>query len=280
MRNLLYPVILFTLILSLQKSGYAQELGYQPGYSSFKSIPLTVGSDVLHILSAPTRLSSEGGLKLLALTGVTTVFMTLLDKNIDDDFIERDDFYVKSGIELAKVGDLYNKMSSPLVLASLSVPMLTGGLIFDDKKLLETTRLMVESFFISGAITQIGKRIFGRYRPYTGEGPSEFEPLKFNITRERRSFPSGHSTSAFSMMTVLAKQYNHWWIKVPAYTFAVSVAVQRVDSHNHWGADVIVGGAIGYSVGSALVNRYKQQSNSVSMNPYILGNRIGVIFNF
>ena len=279
MRNLLYPVILFTLILSLQKSGYAQELGYQPGYSSFKSIPLTVGSDVLHILSAPTRLSSEGGLKLLALTGVTTVFMTLLDKNIDDDFIERDDFYVKPGIGLAKIGNEYDKISSPLILAGLSIPMLTGGLIFKDEKLLETTRLMVESYLISGVITHLGKRVFGRARPYTGKGPEEFELFNFNSTRDNRSFPSGHATSAFSMITVLAKQYSHWWIKIPAYTVAVSVALQRIDSHNHWGADVVAGGAIGYWVGSTLVNRNKGQSNSVSMNPYILGNRVGVVFS-
>jgi len=78
----------------------------------------------------------------------------------------------------------------------------------------------------------------------------------------------------------LAKQYDSWWIKVPAYTAAISVAVQRIDSHNHWGADVIVGAIIGYSVGSALVNRYKQQSNSLTINPYIFGNRVGIMFSF
>ena len=215
-RNRFHAAILCIIILFWQNSGHAQGLQASQDQRSPKSFASKVGSDILHILSAPTRLSPDGGLKLLALTGVTTGFMTLLDKNIDDDFIERDDFYVKPGIELAKVGDVYDKISSPLVLAGLSVPMIAGGLIFDDKKLLETTRLMVESFFISGAITQIGKRVFGRYRPNTGEGPSEFEPFKFTVTRERRSFPSGHSSSAFSMMTVLAKQYNHWWIKIPA----------------------------------------------------------------
>ena len=206
--------------------------------------------------------------------------MTILDQNIDDDFIERDDLYVKPGIGLAKIGDVYDRISSKYVLAGLSASMLTGGLIFKDKKLLETTRLLVESYLISGAIAQLGKRVFGRARPYTGEGPSKFEPFKFRGARDRRSFPSGHATSAFSMMTVLAKQYDQWWIKIPAYTVAISVAMQRMDSRNHWGADVIVGGAIGYSVGSALVNRYKQQSNRVSMNPYIFGNRVGIMFIF
>ncbi len=278
-RNLL-PIILFTLILSLQKSGYAQELEYQQGRSPSKSLASKTGSDVLYIFAAPSRLSSRSGLKLLALTGVTTGFMTILDQNIDDDFSERDDFYVKPGIGLAKIGNVYDRISSKYVLAGLSASMLTGGLIFKDKKLLETTRLMAESYLISGVITQLGKRVFGRARPYTGEGPSKFEPFKFRGAKDRRSFPSGHATSAFSMMTVLAKQYNQWWIKIPAYTMAISVAMQRMDSRNHWGADVIVGGAIGYSVGSALVNKYKQQSNSLSINPYIFGNRVGIMVSF
>ena len=158
--------------------------------------------------------------------------------------------------------------------------MLAGGLIFKDKKLLQTTRLMIESFFITGKITQIGKGVFGRARPYTGEGPLEFTWLKFNVRQERRSLPSGHVSSAFSIMTVLAKQYDVWWIKIPAYTVAVAVAFQRLESHNHWGADVIVGGAIGYSVSSTLVNRYRQPSKSSSAHPYIFGNRVGLIVSF
>ncbi|MCH8874217.1 phosphatase PAP2 family protein [candidate division KSB1 bacterium] len=279
-RNRLVAVILFVIVTSWQTTGHAQGLQASQNQRSFKSLASKASSDVLYIFAAPSRLSSRSGLKLLALTGVTTGFMTILDQSIDDDFIERDDLYVKPGIGLAKIGDVYDRISSKYVLAGLSASMLTGGLIFKDKKLLETTRLMVESYLISGAIAQLGKRVFGRARPYTGEGPSKFEPFKFRGARDRRSFPSGHATSAFSMMTVLAKQYDQWWIKIPAYTVAISVAMQRMDSRNHWGADVIVGGAIGYSVGNALVNKYKQQSNSLTMNPYIFGNRVGIMFSF
>ncbi|MCZ6818586.1 MAG: phosphatase PAP2 family protein [Calditrichaeota bacterium] len=273
-------VIFWFAMLSLQSSGHAQELQNPPEQSPSNSFASTVGGDVLHVFSSPFRLRQEDGLKLLAITAVTTVFVTLLDDRIDENFIERDDFYVKPAIGLAKVGTGYNKLSSKYVLAGLSIPMLAGGLIFKDKKLLETTRLMVEAFLISGVITQLGKRVFGRARPFTGEGSLEFEPFKFRSTRDTRSFPSGHSTSAFSMMTVLSKQYDRWWIKIPTYTLAVSVALQRIDSRNHWGADVVVGGLIGYWVGSTLVNKHKPQSKSTSINPYIFGNRVGVMVNF
>jgi membrane-associated phospholipid phosphatase len=92
--------------------------------------------------------------------------------------------------------------------------------------------------------------------------------------------PSGHVSSAFSLVTVLAKQYDSWWIEIPAYTVGVAVAFQRMESRSHWGADVMVGGALGYWVGSTLVNRYKQPSKGSSVNPYMMGNRVGLIVEF
>ena len=280
MKNRFNAIVLGLIILSLQNVCYGQGLQYPLERNALKTFASTVGGDVLHVFSSPFQMMPREGLKLLAFTAVTTGFITLLDNNIDKNFIERDDYYVKPAIGLAKIGDGYDRISSKYVLAGLSAPMLAGGLIFKDKKLLETTRLVVESFLISGAITILGKRVFGRARPYTGEGSLEFEPFKFRGTRDNRSFPSGHATSAFSMMTVLAKQYDEWWIKIPAYTVAVSVALQRIDSHNHWGADVLVGGAIGYWVGSTLVNRHKNLSKSSSLSLYIFGSQIGIMFIF
>jgi membrane-associated phospholipid phosphatase len=277
-----FPVVILCIIimLVLQNAGHAQGLQYPPQPNPHKSFISTVGGDILHVFSSPLRFRQVDGLKFLALTAITTVLVTSLDNRIDEDFNERDDLLVKPAIGLAKIGDAYDEVSAPFVLAGLTIPILAGGLIFDDQKLLETTRLMAESYFIAGAITYIGKWAFGRYRPYTGQGPTKFEPFKFHTKKDSRSFPSGHATSAFSMMTVLAKQYDQWWIEIPAYIVAVSVALQRIDSRNHWGADVVVGGAIGYWVGSTLVNRYKQQFKKASINPYIFGNRVAFVVSF
>lgn len=220
-------------------------------------------------------------MQLFAFTAFTTASVVWLDRDLDDDFIEREDFLVKPAIGLAKIGDGYDKLlANKLMLAGLPVGMLAGGLIFNDKKLILTSRLMVESFFITGKITMIGKGMFGRARPYTGEGPLEFAWLKFNSRQERRSLPSGHVSSAFSIVTVLAKQYDSWWMEIPAYTVGVAVAFQRMESRSHWGADVIVGAALGYYVGNTLVSRYKQPSKNSSINPYMMGNRVGLIVAF
>ncbi len=292
MKNRFEAIILCLVALSLQNAGHAQALQYPPKQNSLKagashvgedilSFAATVGGDVLHVFSSPLRLKQKGSLKLLALTAITTISVTCLDRDIDDDFSEREDFFVKPAIGLAKIGDGYDKfISNKYMLAGLPVTMLAGGLIFKDKKLIQTSRLMVESFIITGKITMIGKGFFGRARPYTGEGPLNFSWLKFNTKQERRSLPSGHVSSAFSIITVLAKQYDSWWMEIPAYTVGVAVAFQRMETRSHWGADVVVGGALGYWVGSTLVSRYKQPTKSSSVNPYMMGNRVGLIVEF
>ena len=275
-----YVIIPYIMIFLLPNAGLAQGLQHPPKQNPFKSFAFTVGGDVLHVMSSPLRFRQNDGLKLLTFIATTTLFMTLLDSRINEDFIARDDFYVKPGIGLAKIGHGFDRVSPQYALAGLTVPMLAGALILKDRKLLETTRLMLESFVIAGGITYVGKRVFGRARPYTGEGPHDFEPFKFTVKGERRSFPSGHATSAFAMMTVVAKQYEQWWIRIPAYTAALSVSFQRIESRNHWGADVLVGSTIGYWVGNMLVSRYQQPSRKTAINPYILKNRIAFMVSF
>lgn len=269
-----YAIILCTIFFSLPNPGRAQGLQYPPKQSPFKSFASTVKGDISHVFSSLVPVKRGGGLKLLGLTAVTAVFVAALDNTIDDNFIERNDFHVIPAVELAKVGEGYN-----YILAGLPVSMLAGGLLFKDRKLLATTRLMVESYIIASAIAQAAKRVFGRERPFESEGPSEFEWFQFSSSA-RHSFPSGHAAGAFAIMTVVAKQYSLWWITIPAYTVALSVAFQRIDSRNHWGSDVFAGGAIGYWVGNTLVNRYKPPTNGPAVSPYILVNRVGAVVSF
>lgn len=123
--------------------------------------------------------------------------------------------------------------------------------------------------------TSWSKGIFGRARPYTDHGPRDFNFFKFSPSENFKSLPSGHVSSAFALMTVIAKQYDHWYGEIPAYTFAVSVAFQRMNSRNHWTSDTIVGGALGYWVGSTLAQKQRRPAKGVSLNFYPMGNRLG-----
>jgi len=58
-----------------------------------------------------------------------------------------------------------------------------------------------------------------------------------------RSFPSGHTATAFSGASFLHKRYG-WQLGLPAYAAATFVGWSRIDSDDHDSADVLAGAAI------------------------------------
>lgn len=76
--------------------------------------------------------------------------------------------------------------------------------------------------------------------------------LKYSINRTRpdgghRSFPSGHTATAFMTATMLHKEYgwrSPWW-SIGGYTLAAFTGVSRMMNDRHWMSDVAAGAAIG-----------------------------------
>ncbi len=64
---------------------------------------------------------------------------------------------------------------------------------------------------------------------------------------DRHSFPSGHTTMAFTGATILYKELHHThpWIVVAGYAVATGVAIDRVARNRHHWQDVAAGAAIG-----------------------------------
>lgn len=63
-----------------------------------------------------------------------------------------------------------------------------------------------------------------------------------------RSFPSGHTATAFAAAEWLRMEYWHRspWIGIGGYAVATSVGVLRVYNNRHWVSDVVAGAAIGF----------------------------------
>ncbi len=77
--------------------------------------------------------------------------------------------------------------------------------------------------------------------------------MKYAVSRTRpngdpRSFPSGHSTTAFATATVLQTHYG-WKLGVPAYAIASYTAMSRVFANQHWASDVTFGAFVGIACG-------------------------------
>lgn len=99
-------------------------------------------------------------------------------------------------------------------------------------------------------------------------------PLKSMVKRERpnnryiyNSFPSGHTTLAFSNATLLYYEYidYHPVFAYSGYVFATATGTLRVLNDRHWVADVLVGAGIGMLI-THLVYTFEPLKN---WNPFL-----------
>ena len=241
----------------------------------------TIGGDFLYVFSSPLRLTTSGGLRLVTFTAATAGLVSFVDDPFDEEYArENDHSFLYPFKRLAEVGKIYDDISPVYFTVGVSGAAVVGGLALKKEKLVTTGRLVLESAVMTQILTGTAKGVFGRSRPRTDRGAKQFDFFKFSKNEDFKSMPSGHVSSIFSTVTVLTKQYDEWWVKIPAYTFAVAVAFQRMNSRNHWFSDTVVGGTLGYGVGSTLMNRYSRQSSHSSFTPYLQKNRLGVIMKF
>jgi membrane-associated phospholipid phosphatase len=93
--------------------------------------------------------------------------------------------------------------------------------------------------------------ITGRARPFYSPNDSMnfnvFKGFKYSLS----SLPSGHSTVAFAFAAAADKSMPKSQIKtVLLYSMACITAISRVYHDKHWLSDVIMGGTLGYLIGS------------------------------
>jgi membrane-associated phospholipid phosphatase len=78
--------------------------------------------------------------------------------------------------------------------------------------------------------------------------------LKYSVQRTRPdasnslSFPSGHTSTAFSLAAVANHHYG-WKIGVPAYVLASGIGLSRIEKDRHYLSDVLAGATLGIIVG-------------------------------
>jgi undecaprenyl-diphosphatase len=93
----------------------------------------------------------------------------------------------------------------------------------------------------AGLIGNLTKYILGRARPKLFDTLGPFDFQLFSFDPDHASFPSGHATNIFALVTVLAMLWPRG--RVLLYTVAVWIAASRVLIGQHYFTDA-VGGAI------------------------------------
>jgi membrane-associated phospholipid phosphatase len=139
------------------------------------------------------------------------------------------------------------------ISAAVPVSLLVIGLIEKDAQFKNKSYEVFGSIVIELVVSESMKAIFNRMRP--GEKyPLTIYPYK-NVYG--KSFPSGHTSLAFSAAASLSIQCRRWYITVPAYLWAGSVGYSRMYLGVHYPSDVLAGAVVG--IGSAYLAHWLNQ---------------------
>ena len=137
-------------------------------------------------------------------------------------------------------------MASPAVLtATQRKEWLTCGIMY------------AETLLIANGIKEIAKLCVNRTRPYMYYDSDTFPEDDVDEGDWVNSFPSGHSTMAFTSATFASYTFckyfpeSNWRYLIVAgsYAMATGVAALRLSSGNHFFSDVLTGAFLGCSIG-------------------------------
>src|SRR6266849_4525856 len=119
----------------------------------------------------------------------------------------------------------------------------------------ETGLLGGEALIDGGIVSGVIKHVTQRRRPRAPEPGDFFEG--------GLSFPSGHTTAAWSLATVVANEYrDKRLVQISAYGLATAASMARFTGRNHFLSDVLVGSAIGYGIGRYVYRTHHDPSLS------------------
>ncbi len=139
------------------------------------------------------------------------------------------------------------------------------GLIAHDSV---TKKISIELFqagLYSEIVVGILKVTVGRARPYLNEGHHSFQPFTI-FNPDYNSFPSGHSTSAVALSTVLSRHMPTTFLKILIYVPAALTLASRIYQDKHWVSDELLGAAIGYFVADWVVDLHETKRNRININ--------------
>ena len=222
--------------------------------------------DTVHVFTAPVRWD-EGDWLVAAGAGGFALGTTVLDRSI------RDSVQARRSAGLDRFCRSFEHLG-----ADYSFVVLAGfegyHFLADDRR---SQAVFVDglaaSLIASGFIAPILKYTVGRERPSDATNPYRFHPFT-----NHNSFPSGHTTQAFAVATVIASHYPAWWVQTLAYGSAGLVGYCRVEQNAHWTSDVVAGALIGWSVARSVVKHNdKLRPPKFTLAPYSDGRSSGLL---
>jgi len=268
-------LLIFLLVIAITDASFAQSFKAEPPFDNFyrtiqtkhdwnKEVEFELNrdylkgyiSDVKYILTSQSRWGRSDWIKAILIVG-TTVGLYTYDQDIQN-WVQKN---------RSNTSDKIAKFAKPFgdgkyTLPPLSVFYLLGH-FFKYEKVRKVALLSLESFVVSAIFTETIKYTGHRHRPSTGDPHNTWDGPGFSTSH--LSFPSGHSSSAFAMATVIASEYDDKVFIPPlVYGIAALTALSRVNDNAHWASDVFFGSAVGYFTAKAIVGLHSKEKKERS----------------
>jgi membrane-associated phospholipid phosphatase len=217
--------------------------------------PGLIKKDVQHIATAPLRWGrgewTKFGIGVVAIGGAL-----LLDNEL------RQSVDGNSNSSTQRLADAVQPFGEEYSWGTLAGFYLAGKAFHDDKAMSVAQDGLASSLIAAGVITPFLKVAISRQRPQETEA-------RFVRGANGRSFPSGHTTQAFVIASVVASHYPSPWVQVGAYGLAGLVGWSRMEHGAHYASDVLAGALIGTVVGRTVVGLHEKERIRISAAPSV-----------
>ena len=182
------------------------------------------------------------------------------------------------------------ELSDVLLYSGMALPLFFFTNHHTGKDFAPLGLMALEVFTITGGLTMNSKFIFNRTRPFVYS--DEFSLDAKTAPNARLSFFSGHTAQTAAFSVFMAKVIHDYHPNMKkgveigiwafAFTIPATMAYLRVDAGKHFPTDVIVGYAVGASVGWLVpqLHKKKDKDSKLSVSPFQYGNATGLTFNW
>jgi|FLOH01.1.fsa_nt_gi membrane-associated phospholipid phosphatase len=209
-------------------------------------------TDTGYAVTSPWRWDKSDWTTAAIVAGVTGTFFVLDDEINEEVQTSR-----------SSTTDDIASVFEPFGNSSFTVPALIGFYIYgrfgENEKVERTALLATESFLVTSLFVGVLKVGMGRVRPaVVGSSANDFRgPIEEG---SGHSFPSGHTSTAFAIATVVANEYDGVPMIAPiSYGLATLVGFSRINDEKHWASDVVFGAALGYFTSKTILRLHSNK---------------------
>lgn len=154
------------------------------------------------------------------------------DKTLEYLEAHRTHFQTKAQLFISNTNDYVN--------VAIPVGVLLAGIIRNDNDMKQNALYIASSSATTFLLNTLIKRLVKRQRPFITNIhlTAVYQPSSY-------SFPSGHTSSAFSSAVALSRAYPKWYVIAPSLLWSSAVGYSRMYLGVHNPSDVAAGAILG-----------------------------------